>query len=190
MAIDAVEIRVESQDGTIKSVATLEAVTKPDSTPPVKFTKVKFNGDKVEIHAIEEDSYSNSKKSCLISEDEPMDSFNDALQSLSEDLAVICEIDIDDDHPVEIRGVTISWDDTKLPGKFYGAVITGLRSLTDCHTPMVINTPWLPSYQYSDDNENPQLPWSTITKIEALLDEAKRYWDGKRKVEQLKLGLE
>lgn len=152
----------------------------------MNITKIKYNGDVVAIYQSKED-FNNSKDYKIASRDEPLDSFNDALQALKEDVVEICEFPSEYVSSLKIVGISISWDEAKCPGRFMGATITALRELEYCNSPMVINTPWLPTYQFNDANENPQLHTWTIQRIDWLMSEAERYLQGHRKVEQMGL---
>lgn len=152
----------------------------------LNITKIKFGNGEVEIHQESDPNDLEKKAGKIISEDEPLSSFIDSLQALSEDVSDICELQ-EVSGNISVRGITLTWNREKYDRGFTGAVITALRELEYSRSPMVINTPWLPSYQYNDDNQNPQLDIHTIYRINNLLEQTNLYLNGERKNKQLGL---
>ena len=64
-----------------------------------------------------------------------------------------------------------------------GAVITALITIESANSPVVINTPHLPSAQYSETGQSPLLSHKCTYALKQLLHEAERYIDGEREKE-------
>lgn len=137
----------------------------------LELRRIKYNNDKVEIkYDIDNDSYK------LSSYDKPRPEFIDVMQNLVEPLVKICEFQEGYGDTIEIISVSISHSKGIM-----GATITGLKKLDTSYAPLVINTPHLPTEDYSGNNPNaPLLPEMAITRIEALIEEAEFYINGKR----------
>lgn len=128
----------------------------------MNFKKIKFDGDKVELHFTEYSKKSGLDDTVrLVSHDTPHPDFVHALTALRAHVVSVCELDDDTERRLTVRGVTITEKDT--------VVITALKELMDMDVPLVLNTPnHLPSYELH----------LAITALEA---EAEAYVDGKRK---------
>lgn len=137
----------------------------------IEFRKIKYNSDKVEIkYDIDNDSYK------LSSYDKPRPEFIDALQNLVNPLVKICEFQEGYGDTIEIISVSLSYSKGIM-----GATITGLKKLNTSYAPLVINSPHLPTEDYSGNNPNAHLlPKEAITRIETLIEEAELYINGKR----------
>lgn len=137
----------------------------------MEFRKIKYNNDKVEIkYTIETDQHR------LSSLDKPRPEFIEAMQKLVKPLVKICEFEEDYGDTIDIISVSLSYT-----SGIMGATITGLKSLKSSNAPLVINTPHLPTEDYSGNNPNaPTLPIEAINRIEELIIEAELYLQGKR----------
>lgn len=141
----------------------------------LRICKVKDDGDKVRIEYQREradkqgyDDYSMS------SVDRPTVAFTQALSALSADVVQICELPESDADKLTIRGVSVTWT-----SDIMGACITALKRLNTANSPLVINTPHLPSEDYGD-NDGPVLREETALRLHRLLLEAEGYIDGDR----------
>ncbi|MFA7326289.1 MAG: hypothetical protein WC121_06460 [Candidatus Kapaibacterium sp.] len=137
----------------------------------MELRKIKYNSDKVEIkYDIDNDSYR------LSSYDKPRPEFIEAMQKLVEPLVEICEFQEGYGDTIDIISVSISHSKGIM-----GATITGLKKLDTSYAPLVINTPHLPTEDYSGNNPNaPILPDIAVKRIEGLIEEAELYINGKR----------
>lgn len=115
----------------------------------------------------------------LKSNDEPLQEFIDRLNELSKFVETICQLPAGYCDQAEIRGVSFSHSNGVL-----GAVITALIPLDSANSPMVINTPHLPSEQYSETGESPVLSPKCVFVLKNLIVEAIRYIDGERVKEE------
>ena len=121
-----------------------------------------------------EDSDSKTSKS------PPTDEFKKALQDLKTDLLEICELE--DDHPVEIIGVSFSY-----PKDVMGVTITGLRTLDTSVAPLILNTPFKtaePLNEGGDTNEAGFLSDVTVKRLKKVIEEAINYLGGARGTKQ------
>lgn len=137
----------------------------------MEFQKIKYNKDKVEIkYKIDKDEYK------LTSVEDPAPSFKEALQDLVDPLVDICQFE--ENYGVSINIISVSISNTD---GIMGATITGLKELTTSYAPLVINTPHLPSADYSGSNPDaPLLPVEAINAIERLKIEAEKFIQGRR----------
>lgn len=152
----------------------------------IQINKIKYS-KKDEKTTIEYEKHSSKIEGAfdehkIISWDDPLDSFLNTLNALKPHVFEICEFEGDEDD-LEIKGVSFSWTQGIM-----GAVITACKSLTTSNSPLVLNTPHLPSEDYSGSNpEALILSRDAIDDLEALIEEAKKYIKGERKVKQLSL---
>jgi len=136
----------------------------------MRLTKVRWDGKRVTItytrgRGTEENPADEFSLSCS---DEPSRAFKDALAALAKDLNVICEFN--PPARVTVRSVSLTWKNDIL-----GAVISGLKHLTSANTPLVLNTPHLPSEKYGPNAGGPLMPDGMRERLRNLLDEASRY---------------
>lgn len=153
-------------------------VTLTGPKPKKTISKIKFDGTRVEIKYTvgrgggEPDEYE------LKCRDLPHPDFKVAFEALRPFVAEICEMDEDYLEKSEVRGVSISNTNGVM-----GACITVLKTLKTATSPLVINTPHLPSEPYNEE-QNPEtaklLPKECVEAIQDLIDEAGLYVDGKR----------
>lgn len=135
-------------------------------------TKVKYNGSKVHIeYEIVKDT-GNDEFSLTCSE-EPNPEFKAALAGLSKAVDEITEI-----SDTEVRGVSFS-----NTNGIMGAVITALKKLDGCNSPLVINTPHKPSSPYSQGDPNAEdkcLSSAAVKELKKLQAETEKYIAGER----------
>lgn len=109
--------------------------------------------------------------------DSPLRSFHQALQALKEDIVTICDLSAVDRSMLIVRKVALKHHD-----RFgQGASITATRLLA-IGPAMTLQTPLL----YENSQDAP-LPRSTLTRIYALEEEARKYIQGERRQQRLNL---
>ncbi len=114
----------------------------------------------------------------LESNDRAKGSFYDALNELCHAVEIICELPNDAHKRITVRGVSFTHKDDIM-----GVSITALLQLNNTNTPLVLNTPHKPSTSGADDSENTNsLSEETVTRLNNLIFEAKRYINGDRDV--------
>ena len=111
----------------------------------------------------------------LKSYDDPLAEFVVTFGSLTSDVERICSLPVGYCLSAEIRGVSFNYRNEMM-----GATITALVPVETANSPVVINTPFLPSGQYNEGGEAPVLPTATRLKLEQLIIYANDYIDGKR----------
>jgi hypothetical protein len=143
----------------------------------IRFTKIKYDGSKVQLLYERERKEGDPDEFSLHSGDNPAPEFDQALQALAVDVASICELGAEAAQKLKVRGVTLTYAHDIL-----GACVTALKSLVTANSPLVLNTPHLPSMAYSGngDDPNPVLPDGMVVRLDALTAQAKRYLDGDR----------
>lgn len=120
----------------------------------------------------------------IVSWDDPLVSFFNALKKLKGHVYAICEIEGDEDD-LEIKGVSFSWTQGIM-----GATITACKTLKTSRSPLVLNTPHLPTEPYSEkDVDAPVLSRDCVDALQSLLAEAEKYINGQRQQKQIKLEL-
>lgn len=139
----------------------------------VKYDR-KINQVLIEYDQIREDKDDEIKIN-LKSNDKPLPEFIESLNNLSQFVESICELPDGYCSQAEIRGVSFSWSH-----EIMGAVITALITIASANSPVVINTPHLPSAQYSETGQSPLLSPKCTYALKQLLHEAERYINGER----------
>lgn len=114
-------------------------------------------------------------KVVLKSSDKPLPEFIANLDQLGRFVEEICELPEGYCFQAEIRGVSYSWSN-----EIMGAVITALVPIASANSPVVINTPHLPSASYSEGSEAPILPYECSRILKLLMGEARKYITGDR----------
>lgn len=147
-----------------------------------QITKIKYDGRCVKVdynlkstdpQAISKDNIAIALASC----DKPMPEFIQTFQNLKEYVEQICDLANGYCEKAEVRGVTLSYSHDIL-----GAVITVLVKVKTANSPVVINTPHLPSKPYNEDGEEPLLPFGCYQDLLNLLDLTEKYIDGERDI--------
>lgn len=139
-----------------------------------RFTKIKFDGSKVTLGYEIPRKDGDPDEFTVFCADLPAPEFDQALQALAVDVAGICEMPDSDAVKIKVRGVTLTW-----AHDIMGACITAMKSLKTAQSPLVLNTPHLPSESYSD-TDCPVLRTDCIHRLDRLALEAERYLNGER----------
>lgn len=150
----------------------------------MRFTKIKFDRSKVKLewdepnpNKPEPDTFS------LTSTDKPAPEFENALNDLRKHVEEICELPDGYCKDSEIRGVSFSYGGDQ---QIMGATISCMKTLKTANSPLTINTPYLPSDDYSGNNPNTLLlSVECIADLEKLINCAENYINGIRKQESL-----
>lgn len=125
-------------------------------------TKVKFDGEKVEIHYGVKDARCQLK---LVSTDAPTAEFLQALQAFDDAVIEVLELPEDYKRGLAIRGVSISYDEN---GE-RKVTITAMKALVDSDVPAVLNTPHGGAFT------------GAMYMMDDLIAQACAYIDGQRK---------
>jgi hypothetical protein len=142
----------------------------------MRFTKIKFDGAKMRIeYEVERADGNEPDEYTVLSVDRPMASFDAALQALAADVVAVCELPADSLDKFTVRGVSISHTNDIM-----GACVTALKALKTANSPLVVNTPHLPSAPYSDNPDEPVMADEMRRRLSILMDETQRYLDGER----------
>jgi hypothetical protein len=136
----------------------------------MRITKVKYDGKKVRVE-YERGSLTDPDEFLVSCKDEPSVEFKDALQALQPDVNELCEFPID--QALSIRSVSYSHTNGIM-----GACVTALRSLKKANSPLVINTPHLPSEPYSDNADELTLDPNMTERLIHLANLAEMYVGG------------
>lgn len=139
-----------------------------------RFTKIKFDGSKVTLGYEVPRKDGDPDEFSVFCADLPAPEFDAALRDLAVDVAAICEMPAEDAIKIKVRGVTLTW-----AHDIMGACITAMKSLKTAQSPLVLNTPHLPSESYSE-SECPTLSTATCDRLAALVVQAERYLNGER----------
>ncbi len=108
--------------------------------------------------------------------DKPHPALLSAIDALASHVAEWCEAEPSFAEGIQVRGVSFSWTDGIM-----GATITALKSLRECNSPLVLNTPHKPSEPYSETAPaDVCLKPETIDALLRVLRETEAYIDGKR----------
>lgn len=148
-------------------------------------TKVKYEGSKVHIEyeVVKDNGIDEFSLTCR---EEPRPEFKAALDGLAPTVAEGIEIPELTDakglkkyvKTLEVRGVSFSYSNGIM-----GAVITALKTLENCNSPLVINTPHKPSSPYSQGDpsaEDKCLSPAAVKELKKLQEEAEKYIAGER----------
>jgi hypothetical protein len=144
----------------------------------MRFIKIKFDGSKVKLEWDIAKKDGEPDLFSLTSADLPAPEFQTALDNLRIHVEEICELPKGYCKDSEIRGVSFSYggDD-----EIMGAVITSLKTLNTANSPLTINTPHLPSDDYSSNNPSALcLSFDCIQALNNLMDCAENYVNGIR----------
>ena len=114
-------------------------------------------------------------KIVLKSGDKPLPGLVEKLDGLKPFVEIICELPNGYCAGAEIRGVSFSWSNDIM-----GAVITALVPISSANSPVVINTPHLPSQSYSEGTEAQVLPFECARMLKGLINECQKYIMGDR----------
>lgn len=152
--------------------------------PTRQITKVKHSADKTMIEYQEVHDDGRTDEYSLTCTDRPLPEFDAALQRLLEEMPDWCEIHQDGYFDnATVRGVSFSWKHGIM-----GAVVTLLKPLRHCQSPLVINAPHKTASPYSDGGD-----WSVCFTVEqrellqAVIEQTEKYLDGERAQMELPL---
>jgi len=144
--------------------------------------RVKFDGAKVRIEYQRKRVDDRYDEAVIASFDRPRPEFVAALQALAADVCLICELPADQVERLSVRGASFSHTNDVM-----GAVITAMKPVKTAQSPLVLNTPHIPSAPYSDEGGGPVLAEETVARLEAVINEAAQYIDGNRAQQPLPL---
>jgi hypothetical protein len=115
----------------------------------------------------------------IVCKDKPAPEFVAALVALRKHVAEICELGDLYCKDLEVRGASFSYAGE---GEVMGATITALKKVTTARSPLVLNTPHLPSEPYTEDDKSgtPCLSDEAVGALDDLCLRALEYVDGKR----------
>lgn len=143
-----------------------------------RINKIKYDRKTGNV-TIEYDELFSSKddeiKIVLKSGDRPLPELIEKLDELRGLVEEICQLPEAYCATAEIRGVSFSW-----ANDIMGAVITALVPIESANSPVVINTPHLPSESYSAGSESPVLPYWSVPVLKGLINECRKYIKGDR----------
>lgn len=150
----------------------------------MEINKVKYDYKKgtVDIdYTLERENSEDDIKVHLCSRDKPLDTFAVALNCLAPYVEKICQFADGYCESAEVRSVSFSHTNGIM-----GAVITALIPVSTANSQVIVNTPHLPSEGYSDseDFKAPVLPSACVDMLEVLIEEATRYINGERQIEE------
>jgi hypothetical protein len=149
----------------------------------MRFLKIKFDGVKVKLEWDVAKKDGEPDLFSLTSTDLPAPEFQTALDNLRIHVEEICEQPKGYLASAEIRGVSFSYagDD-----EIMGATISCLKTLKTANSTLVINSPHLPSDDYSGNNPNAlTLSLDCVVALRNLQDCAENYVNGIRKQQNL-----
>ena len=148
----------------------------------MKFTKIKYDGTTVYLEYQTEILSTDGKPIATVeskfkSNEKPLKSFTDVLDELKDEVETILDgvIVSGSCSEAKIRGVSLSWSNDIM-----GAVITAIVPVDSANSPMTVNTPHLPERDYNPNGECPTLPRLCVNKLERLINEAEKFFNGER----------
>lgn len=137
------------------------------------YAKIKYSVAKgVALTRVEDRANVDSIESTLTSHELPRPEFVAALNALTAWVVQCCELPSTYAEDMSVVGVTLSL------GEHGGCVVTALRKVRGASSPVVINTPHVPSVPTSDGG--PALPPTVNALLIQLEAEADRFWTGER----------
>lgn len=148
-----------------------------------RIRKVKLDGSRVEIKAIETWGIGNEREWTLRCWEDPDPKLPAAFAALPPQVRDLLELPKTwADGKLKVLSVSFSWSEST---EVKGASIC-CRADLDCATsPLIFNTPHLPFAQYSAGGEQPVMPDELIELLEEVELQARRYLDGARAQEDL-----
>lgn len=145
----------------------------------MQFTKIKFNSEGVALEwktPAENAKLGEKVHHRLVSENEPVKSFIDALASLRAMVGEILAVPDEWAEGLRVIGCSINYEDD---GR-RGFVITALKDLEATNSPCVINTPHLREDDHSGEQGGKFADESLVFRVQALCSEAAKYVQGER----------
>lgn len=147
-------------------------------------TKVKFSAGIVMLdyelkHTTPGSAIVDTIKANFKSSDTPMPSFDDALQSLRDEVEIICCLPKGYCKEARVIGVSYSYT-----GGIMGAVISILIPVITANGPIMLNTPYLPCESNKEEDFDEEttkiLPASCTQILHTILEEAQSFYKGNR----------
>lgn len=152
-------------------------------TRPIKVKRGK--GDRITVsYEVQREDTESWDQFSVSTSDQPRTSFLQAFDELLETALDICELPEEYGEAMKVTGVSFSYGGEM---EVMGAVITCQKELATANCPLVVNTPHLPSEDYSEEGNCPTLDPVSITRLENLGTEAIAYAQGKRAQMELEL---
>ena len=147
----------------------IKKVTLKNEAIGIKFEKENDNG--------QVDEYD------ILCHDAPVATFMEAMETLVQDVLIICELPDGYGSTLAVTGVSFSYSEADV----MSAVLTAVKIVSTANGPFCINTPNLPS-EDAQGNGCPTLDALTVDHLKDLQCEAEKYVTGKRM--QLELALD
>lgn len=141
----------------------------------MKITKVKIKPNETEIAYLETDA-KNSKEVTFKSWDTQSKEFLGALQVLKPYVIYILELPDGYDETLEIRGVTIKYEEAGI-----GVVISAVKRLESLSAPLCLNTPYIPPKR--DEHINTPMSSGLEMSIERITVMAQQFMDGQHRAQ-------
>ena len=152
----------------------------------MRIRKIKRGSSFVEVHYDREGKDGAWDEYSIKCTEAPRPELDQALARLAGHVGDICELPSAYVNGLRVTGLSLSYQDDT--GN-WGAVITALKALRKANSPLVINTPHLPSEPYSASNPSePRLSGDQVRDIGTAMECAEHYVQGDRLQGQLKLG--
>ena len=146
-----------------------------DTDQKREIEKVKWDGSVMQIHYSITRDDGGSDEYTLRCRDQPRPEFEQAMNALIPHIGEWLEIN--DEHWVQglkPRGVSF----THHPELGLGAVVTALRDLDKCNSPVTINTP--NNFEEPSFEDGPCLDGNCVDALKEVIEEANAYIDGYR----------
>jgi hypothetical protein len=146
----------------------------------MRFTKIKKTKEgKIFLEYQEQNpngQYDNYSFECT---EAALPEFTQALSALAPDMLELCELPEDRLSRITVKAVSLAYSGDK---EVMGACISGCMELLLSNCPLNLNTPFKPSGSYNDNPpaDDQILSGVTVSRIEKLCDEARRYLRGER----------
>jgi hypothetical protein len=137
-------------------------------------TRVK-SGDKIAIEYTVLTDQGDEDQFSLSCSQRALPEFYLALNELGKHVVKICELPDEYASGLTVLGVKFTWTD-----EIMGAVISAKKALSDCDSPLFLNTPHMPEKPYSPTGGGKCLPGETVDALADLKEEAERYVRGER----------
>jgi len=116
--------------------------------------------------------------------DAPVAGFQKAFDALTPAVVQICELGEEYGNTLVVTGASFSYGGE---AEVMGVVITAQKALCTANSPLIINTPHLPSEDVSGQGNEPTLSKKQVKALEELQRQTVNYVEGKRLQLELKL---
>lgn len=147
----------------------------------MRFTKIKFNGEEVNLEWREAFEDGDEKVTTLKSDEAPARPFNTAMQAFGQLVCTLCSLPDIYLQDMMIRGINIRHSD-----RGRGLIITGAKPVEHTGSPFVVNTPYLLEQQRDEDGNIPEgqeeneFKTALFQAVDRLAAEAESYLAGHR----------